>query len=474
MALALAVFLWLASGFALVNIGWPRRTVSAAEFLLQASLAIGFGLGLFSLIFFLSLVFHFTHLLLTDSIVCALLICAGVFRRQAKTPHIAFEETSVQFPAWFHRVLSVCFGVALAGALYAAIMRMLAFPHGDGWDSFAIWNLHARFLFRGGENWHDGFTTLLPWSHPDYPLLLPAAVAHFWRVLGRESPVIPSLIAFAFTFAAAGTLFSALLMMRGRMPAMLAGLVLLSTPAFITQGTSQYADTPLSFFILAALALLNLRDAVAWTDPSHSTGLLALTGIASALAAWTKNEGLLFFLVIMLVQFRHLIPFRSPRGNWIATARHATTIVIAAAPVLLVVAYFKHSAPHSDEVFSSSSSTLHKLLEPARYGIILQRYAKEFLRFGHWLLVPATAMMIALGLIAGRDREITHRPSFLASVLAVGLTLAGYAGIYLVASYEIHWHLFVSLNRLFLQCWPAAIFLFFLALRYSGQARTTP
>jgi len=49
-----------------------------------------------------------------------------------------------------------------------------------------------------------------------------------------------------------------------------------------------------------------------------------------------------------------------------------------------------------------------------------------------------------------------------ASRIALTLTLAGYFLIYLITPYDLYWHLRFSLNRLFLQLWPAVIFLFFL------------
>jgi hypothetical protein len=49
------------------------------------------------------------------------------------------------------------------------------------------------------------------------------------------------------------------------------------------------------------------------------------------------------------------------------------------------------------------------------------------------------------------------------SVLVLPLILAGYFFIYLITPYDLRWHLRFSLNRLFLQLWPSAVFLFFLA-----------
>ena len=79
------------------------------------------------------------------------------------------------------------------------LMYSLDARHGeyDGWE---IWNMHARFLFRGGSHWTDGFTNLLDYSHPDYPLLLPASIARSWLYSGVETQITPITIALAFTF----------------------------------------------------------------------------------------------------------------------------------------------------------------------------------------------------------------------------------------------------------------------------------
>jgi len=55
-------------------------------------------------------------------------------------------------------------------------------------------------------------------------------------------------------------------------------------------------------------------------------------------------------------------------------------------------------------------------------------------------------------------------------VLAIVLTLAGDFAVYVITPYDIYWHLRFSLNRLFLQLWPSAIFLFFMMVRTPEQA----
>src|SRR5215472_7577163 len=195
MALAWAVISCLASGYLIVALGWPREPKLPDQQLLRASLSIGLGIGVFSVIYFLVHACRLSHVLAIDLVVLALLVAAFLtLRRSASTPAASeiLASESIALPRWLHRVLSGSFLFALIVAFYSAVVRSIAHPDGEGWDAFAIWNLHARYLFRGGEHWRDGFSPLIPWSHPDYPLLLPSAVAHFWSLLGHETTAVPT------------------------------------------------------------------------------------------------------------------------------------------------------------------------------------------------------------------------------------------------------------------------------------------
>jgi hypothetical protein len=450
--------------------------------LMHVSLSAGFGLGIFSVTFFLARVCSITNLLRLDLSVFGILLAACVTLRTRPATTFPPSQPDLVLPPWLSRVLFGAFPIALCAALYSAVMRILAHPHGDGWDAFAIWNLHARFLFRGGPHWRDGFTPLLPWSHPDYPLLLPAATAHFWTYLGSDAPIVPALISLLFAFSTVGFLYSALALLRGRTLAMLGTMALLTTPFFIQQATSQYADVPVSFFVLATVALLALRDESSGDAP-HSFRLSILAGLATGFAAWTKNEGLLFLCAILLARLLLLLPrnhrSRAPSG--------LLPFAAAVSPAFLLVLWFKHFIALPGDLFSDRATTLQRLLQPSRYWAVLKWYAKDFLRFGHWLLVPGTLLVIALyvalyvALSRGRARQPNPGfrssvlvPSVLApSVVALALTLAGYFAVYLITPYDIYWHLRFSLDRLFLQLWPAAIFLCMLALPRGATVSAT-
>ena len=458
MAALLAVVLCGLTGFVLVCLAWPQPAPLRSNLALKTSLCGGCGLGIFSLVFFFSPALSLSRLMLADAAVFGVLLVVLIWSRTRRSAEdsVADERVAVDGPGGRIRpALGTAFALALIASAYASAVRAVAHPHGDGWDAFAIWDLHARFLFRGGPHWKDGFSPLIPWSHPDYPLLLSAANAHFWRYLGSESWVVPSAIALIFAFSTVGLLFSGLSILRGQNQAFLGGTVLLATPFFVEQGTSQYADVPLSFFFLATIVLLCIHD-----SGMRSPGLLALAGMTAGFAAWTKNEGLLFLGAIVLAR----VVILARHEGWIFCGRQTLPMLLAALPVLLVIAYFKVRVAPAGDLFSSPASLWHKLLDPARYWATFQWYAKELLRFGHWWLIPGTVLLAGYYFIVGKEVG-SYEDGIRISVLALGLTLAGYFAVYLITPYDIHWHLRSSLNRLFLQVWPSAIFLFFLVVR---------
>ena len=462
------ILLCIATGFVIACLGGPKQAPICSHLLLKSALSTGFGLGAFSLVFFLALSLSLSILLLFDVLVLAALLGVLLWRRFRHPAEARAEippEGEANSGGRIRPALACAFGVALIGALYASTARAVASPHGSGWDAFAIWNLRARFLFHNTAHWRDAFTALHPWSHPDYPLLLPAAIAHFWNLLGRVSPWVPAAIGLAFTFSTVALLFSGLSILRGRTQAMLGSTLLLATPFFIEQGASQYADVPLGFFVLATIALLCLHQEAA----AHNSGWLALAGLAAAFAAWTKNEGLLFFCAIGVSQMMVLIR-RAGRPS----PSQAAPMLLAALPVLLVIAYFKLRIAPAGDLFSGHAATVHKLMDLSRYGAILRWYGKELLRFGHWLLVPGTLLLAAYYFLVGGTVGMKGEAALRTSLLALGLTLAGYAVIYLITPYDLYWHLRFSLNRLFLQLWPSAIFLFFMTVRTPEQALADP
>lgn len=175
------------------------------------------------------------------------------------------------------------------------------------------------------------------------------------------------------------------------------------------------------------------------------------------MAAWTKNEGLLFAMVAGGAWCMH----ETARGSPHRIGAFVIGLLVALLPVL----YFKIMlAPPNDIVASQPWDRWADLLDWSRHRLILLSLARDIVRFGDWSVVPFLAMLLPL--IGGSWRQINQPERLVAFVL--GLMLAGFYTVYLLTHWELRAHLDSSLVRVLLQLWPAAVFLWCLAVPYNA------
>jgi dolichyl-phosphate-mannose-protein mannosyltransferase len=445
----------------LLAIGSLRRRHAAMPRarLWLGSLAAGMGLGLSSLAFFLwiavagapSAGFPIAELVL-------LLLLAGLAfqARPARGPAPTVRDGS----APPHPALLLVVWLSLGCAAAAFLAHSATNPQG-GWDAWMTWNMHARAIVRGGAHWREVLAGLPSWSHPDYPLLVPGSIARIWSYMGRETPFGPASVALLFTFATIGLLYASLSIVRSPTQGCLAALVLLSTKFFILHGTSQYADVPLAFFMLATLSLLALAQV--W--PDERPGLVLLAGAAAGLAAWTKNEGLLL-LPALLLGYGWTIGV----GGRAVLLRDARAFACGLVPILVMVAWFKLLVTSTNDLMSDQGGhqTAARLLEGGRYLQVLAGLARGALDVtGQGLLA---LLLLVYWFCAGPAPAGPWRVGARAAALALTLMLLGYVVVLLTAPDPLLATNVRSLNRLLLQLWPSAIFAYFLSLRTAEEA----
>jgi hypothetical protein len=457
----------LASGFLLTLLLCPSLKNGAAGPAFRLFAGGGLGLGVSSCLYFLCLLTGLTRYLpAIDLGVCLLLgiFCFVLFRRNAAGQERQLPEQGRR--SYFPILLTGIFSVELIASVTSFVFAYLKEPHGR-WDAWLIWNMHARFLFRGGDHWRDAFASGLDWSHWDYPLLLPLSIARGWQYMGGENISIPAVMAFFFTFLTLGLLWSALFLLRSRIHGYLAAMVLMGTPLFILMGASQFADIPLAFFMLATIVLLLLPE----RSPENRPGTLILAGLAAGLCAWTKNEGLLFLITVTVSLFGATVR----TGEWRQAARRTFGFLTGTLPVLLMVIWFKTQlSPANDLVAGFGPAAIAaKLTDFGRYA----ETAKAFfftgisftqglidLRVGMHLNPGAVSILLLIGylFLAGVRIDERDRPGLIRSASILGLMLIGYFFVYVLTPLDLGYHLATSLNRLFLQLWPSVIFLCFM------------
>jgi hypothetical protein len=402
------------------------------------ALAIGLGLGLASCAFLLALILFDGRRSGVMAIDAAFLLLALAVRW--RSPASGIRRPAAPFGVAEHLLVLSLVAASVAGAV-SFLANTLDSPHGR-WDAWATWNVRARWLAAAGAAWRDAVAP--PAIHGDYPWLVPATVARLWVYAGGAPTAVPAAVAFAYAAALVALLYACLAALRGRAQALVAALCLLGTPLFLRIAPWQYADLPLAFNLLAALALLALYD----RDPQRGRPLLPWAGVAAGLAAWTKNEGTMLVTAIVLVRIALMV--RRRRCDPRAVAWFGGGLLLPGAAVL----YFKLTLATPISLYKEPFAVmLQRALDAERYATILRLASYELAR-GTLPVLLGLALYAAL---LGRSRDLETRALApgVAAVLAVAALV--YFLTYLTARSALTWLVPYSVDRLTLHLWPSAL-----------------
>jgi hypothetical protein len=231
----------------------------------------------------------------------------------------------------------------------------------------------------------------------------------------------------------------------------LSGAILIAPRTFLFQAGSQCADVPLAFFVLAAVSL-----AVAGGTACRARrSLLMAAGLATGLAAWTKNEGQL--LLVLLVTFLVIFPRRfGLRASWHFAA--------GAAVPLAVIAWFKWSLAPPNNLLGphAMNGALARMTDETRWAMLLDRTTGMLQAWGGTRVSALLILAVTAALIAQPARLAGTRMAQ-GLLLSVAL-LAGYLVAYVIAPTPLDtmtWHVSTSFDRLVTQLWPTAVWSFF-------------
>lgn len=442
----------LVIGFLLVHLIWPER--SLLIFLFKTILGVGTGLGLTSLLYFIVLVIDpIGFPFLTMQIAILLVLLFVTIRRE----RFIFQIPRITLPklTFTKYVLPCLFLLVLLITIVSFINFSIRRDQG-GFDAWMIYNRAARFIYRDTANWRATVSPeLYSGSHADYPLLLPSNVAWAWASLGAENVRVPLVQSGLYLFGSIGLLFIGVAQVKSFGQASLGTIILMSLSGFIRDGSSQTADIPLAFYILASIVLLYLAI------QRNNKSLFALSGFMAGLAGWVKNEGLLLIVISLAVLFFFCVKQKSMPSF----LQFATGLLFPA----LVIAYFKIAlAPPSDLFVGDLSKNLAKVIDPTRYYLILKFLFNEILYYGEWPFSLPLSLLV-YGFVFGFHFPKDYRKAFGVVIAIIGMQLAGYMGIYLITPYDLKWHLSTSLGRTTLQVFPSLLFLLFASIKDFGN-----
>jgi hypothetical protein len=454
----ISILLAMVIGFLLVHVLDPigKMQPGWAAQLFRAALGTGIGMGLTSVVFLLldvsgaptsAVIFG------VDIVLTAILGWLWFRTRTDRGTNSGSENTLPGFRwTW---LLALAFGIVLVASGVRVVQMVAALPVG-GWDAWAMWNLRAKFLAGPAGAWRYATSPLLGNAHPDYPLLLPAFIARVWKAGGNMDAIAPAVTSLLFFFALLALLVSVVALLRGTASALLAGLVILSTTSLLTWAPSQYADIPLAFYYLAAVALIFL-------DTSLHRGRWPLfwAGVCASCAAWTKNEGIVFLATTAIVFFAFALWQSGGRAALLRSA----WLFVGALPGVVLTLWFKFFwAPVADPLVKQGASGLGRLHEIDRWAQVASGLFSNLLNLGSGLTNPLILLAILAILIRWQMEERYWLPSLVTSAVLV-LVFLSYCGVLLITPYVLSWQVETSFDRLILQVWPCALLIFFVQLR---------
>ncbi len=465
-------------GLAVLFLVWPGPLQSSL--LLKLFLGVGAGLGIDSCLYYAWMMLFSPAqggFLAVEGLALLGLLAALYRLRLREVLPTRNRNLTIRMPSIVSLLPPAVFFGALGISAAAFVAYTFLQPLGT-YDAFGIWNLRARLILTNAADWKIAFSPILYWNiHPDYPLLLTANVTRLWSLLGQLTPRAPIVLAGLFTFSLAGLLFSAVTELKDAGQGAIAGLVLLGTPALLLLGASETAEIPLAYYLLASTALLLLYSR------SGEKPLLALAGLMAGLAAWTKNEGMLFLVglcaalvVVTLTTSLHpreasLYPGGQAAQSRRARLRSLWPFGLGLLLPLVTLAAFKLALAPTNDLFAEQtiSGVLARLVDLSRYRTILAALGQNLWRFGNWRFPILPALLLA-GVLLFRGLRREDRFGLAVVLLSTAVTLAGYFGVYLITPHPLKWHLTYSLDRLLFHFFPVLLMVLFTVSRSIQEA----
>ena len=427
------------SGGILIHLIWPDKGFKSILF--KLFLGLGIGLGLNSLLYFIYLLVSKRQVGFIVFQILGLVILVSILLFREKTYRVSLRGLNLPERTHIFTLLVTGIMLVLASIIYATVS--LGKPQG-AWDSWMIYNRAARFIHRGGTQWTDAFSPDLYWYfHADYPPMLSLNIASGWDTLGQETVRVPMVVGGAFLFGSAGLMFAGMNAYKTLGQASLAMIVLFGISDYIDQGSKQVADIPLSFFILATGILIFLYAFKAQRE------LLILAGLSAGLAAWTKNEGIVFMLISLVAL---------GVAYWNKLKQVFPWYLLGLAIPLSMLIYFKVVLAPPGDLFTDIPSQVAQISDANRHRELLNQMGIDLMSLLDWKL------LLVYALVLGVEKPGKTYPAYLAILIAILLQLAGYYSIFIISPHLLAWHI-SALYRLLLQIGPLIVFFYFCVVR---------
>ena len=333
-------------------------------------------------------------------------------------------------------------------AFFRALVRPL-----ESYDSVATYAIKSKIFYLAGaipQGYFNGLGLLFP--HVDYPLNIPLSQTLMYIFMCSLNDQLVKAIFPLYFVAILGILYYGIRRFAGRTYALVFIFILASIPQFNNFATNAYIDVPLSYYYLTATLFLFY-----WFKEPDTIGFLYVSAIMTALAGWTKNEGLVYCAINVIVLAIYL--FSSRKGLEKKYLLRGIQYIVLVAVILLPWLIIRKSAA----VMNSDFGTL----DAGRFDIVaqLRKVIPMFYEFQRQIFGPKKWnifwIVFIIALVVYRKKLFTKYSRYITIPLV--LVICGYIAAYLLTQITMPslW------SRLMLHFLPIAVYL--LALLFKGE-----
>ena len=338
---------------------------------------------------------------------CVLLLVAS--SRQRGGTAVGPRPIATQTRSWgwiLPALLGVIAMLWLASNLILSVSRAYSL-----WDAIAIWSVKGYGISREGSI----FAARTWGGHGlSYPLHIPLLISLFDLAGGDVLPGSKMIFPLYLASLLVGFYgFGRRIGLRKEV-AILSGLCVASIPVLFTESTSGYANAPLTvYLVLGALAILEAAL-------GSSEGNLLIGGLLLGLASWTRVEGVLYSVAILLAGLVGLGVVGRRGLRWVSGIGLFALVV---APWLV---FYRAYGATSSQAVGSLTAALRAILEgELRLGslrIVLAETARSLADVESWGWIwIMSAILAVLGI---RRANSTGRAVFLtAFIMSAGAAL---------------------------------------------------
>jgi hypothetical protein len=352
------------------------------------------------------------------------------------------------------RVLLGLSGVKIV--LTTAVFLLLMPPTLD--DVIENWNLRAKVFLNDRT-----LTLILPGQQTvgmgvnAYPPTVPLAKTWLLALAGGQwNEALANGLHILWFAAAAALLYGFLRRTAGLPWALLGAYVFCSLPLVVMHAASAYADIFIAGHVLAAATMAasalgpKLRE-------DQRIGFLKLAGVALALLAFTKNEGLLIYLPPAAIAMAATIAILALRRDIRASCTAKAVIWAAACAAIVVVPWISFKWSHGLAFGNAKGITdVGFAFEPrALYAIFINTFLE-----GNWLLLPGLLVL----LLAARGVRLLHANVLPLSILCI-IPFLGQIGIFTMTGLSSEAIMQTGYARGLVQITPLGVILAVLLIR---------